>query len=363
MNANKVRWVRLGEYITQRREKNDNYDVPILGVTNEGFIPPRQDGADTSLYNVFYKYDFVFNPARMELNSIYLNKEYDKAICSSLYEIFYVSKPSELLPEFLNLYIKRDEFARFCWYDAIGSARNYFRVNNMQDIMIPLPSVKIQQELVDTYNGLMALAEQNEALIEPLSKACEALIINCANTYKREELRNHIKEVAHRNHENLYGELSLRGVTNEGIFDKSKANTVGLDFSNYKIVSKGDFAYNPARINIGSIAVNNENNIIISPMYVVFKITSKSILPMFLNIWFKRKEFQRSTLFYATGSVRDIFDFELMQEVTVPIPPINVQESIINIYNCLAEAKAIASEAREKLKTLCPALVQRAANS
>lgn len=363
MNANKVRWVRLGEYITQRREKNDNYDVPILGVTNEGFIPPRQDGADTSLYNVFYKYDFVFNPARMELNSIYLNKEYDKAICSSLYEIFYVSKPSELLPEFLNLYIKRDEFARFCWYDAIGSARNYFRVNNMQDIMIPLPSVKIQQELVDTYNGLMALAEQNEALIEPLSKACEALIINCANTYKREELRNHIKEVAHRNHENLYGELSLRGVTNEGIFDKSKANTVGLDFSNYKIVSKDDFAYNPARINIGSIAVNNENNIIISPMYVVFKITSKSILPMFLNIWFKRKEFQRSTLFYATGSVRDIFDFELMQEVTVPIPPINVQESIINIYNCLAEAKAIASEAREKLKTLCPALVQRAANS
>lgn len=353
----------MGEYITQRREKNDNYDVPILGVTNEGFIPPRQDGADTSLYNVFYKYDFVFNPARMELNSIYLNKEYDKAICSSLYEIFYVSKPSELLPEFLNLYIKRDEFARFCWYDAIGSARNYFRVNNMQDIMIPLPSVKIQQELVDTYNGLMALAEQNEALIEPLSKACEALIINCANTYKREELRNHIKEVAHRNHENLYGELSLRGVTNEGIFDKSKANTVGLDFSNYKIVSKGDFAYNPARINIGSIAVNNENNIIISPMYVVFKITSKSILPMFLNIWFKRKEFQRSTLFYATGSVRDIFDFELMQEVTVPIPPINVQESIINIYNCLAEAKAIASEAREKLKTLCPALVQRAANS
>ena len=353
----------MGEYITQRREKNDNYDVPILGVTNEGFIPPRQDGADTSLYNVFYKYDFVFNPARMELNSIYLNKEYDKAICSSLYEIFYVSKPSELLPEFLNLYIKRDEFARFCWYDAIGSARNYFRVNNMQDIMIPLPSVKIQQELVDTYNGLMALAEQNEALIEPLSKACEALIINCANTYKREELRNHIKEVAHRNHENLYGELSLRGVTNEGIFDKSKANTVGLDFSNYKIVSKGDFAYNPARINIGSIAVNNEDNIIISPMYVVFKITSKSILPMFLNIWFKRKEFQRSTLFYATGSVRDTFDFELMQEVTVPIPPINVQESIVNIYNCLSEAKAIASEAREKLKTLCPALVQRAANS
>lgn len=165
MSASKTKWVRLGDYITQRREKNISYNVPIRGVTREGFISPKQDGADTSLYNVFYKNDFVFNPARMELNSISLNLEFDKAICSSLYEIFYVNKPKELMPEYLNLFIKREEFARYCWYDAIGSARNYFRVANMQDIKIPLPPIEVQQELVDTYNGLKSLADKMKHLL------------------------------------------------------------------------------------------------------------------------------------------------------------------------------------------------------
>lgn len=363
MSANSVKWVRLGDYIEQRREKNDNYNVPILGVTRDGFIPPKQDGADTSLYNVFYKYDFVFNPARMELNSIYLNIEYDKAICSSLYEIFYVSKTDELIPEYLNLFIKREEFARYCWYDAIGSARNYFRVANMQDIRIPLPSLEVQQELVNTYNGLKALAEQNEALIEPLSKACEAFIVDCKSKYDEVELGEYIEQCNERNSENEYDVDELRGVTSDSVFDLSKADTNGLSFLNYKIVRNNYFAYNPSRINLGSIALNNETTFIVSPMYVVFKIINNKILPKFLKLWFARKEFQRSTLFYAMGSVRDTFDYNLMQEVKIPLPPIEVQRSIVNLYNCLEEAKKIAQEAREKMKTLCPALVQRAANS
>ena len=81
---------KLGDLIVQRREKNKDYDLPIRGVSREGFIKPKIEEADTSIYNVFYKNDFVFNPARMELNSIALNLELDKALCSSLYEVFYV---------------------------------------------------------------------------------------------------------------------------------------------------------------------------------------------------------------------------------------------------------------------------------
>ena len=155
MSANKTKWVRLGDYIEQRREKYDNFStLPICGVSREGFVPPKQEATNTSIYNVFYKNDFVFNPARMELNSICLNKDYEKAICSSLYEIFYIKNQDVLLPEFLNLFIKREEFARFCSYDAIGSARNYFRVANMSDIRIPLTSIYIQRDLVNTYNVL-----------------------------------------------------------------------------------------------------------------------------------------------------------------------------------------------------------------
>jgi type I restriction enzyme S subunit len=99
-------------------------------------------------------YDFVFNPARMELNSIALNTEFDKAICSSLYEIFFVTRPDIILPEYLNLFIKRDEFARRCWFEAIGSARNYFRVANLSEFEIELPSRPIQQKYVDVYKAI-----------------------------------------------------------------------------------------------------------------------------------------------------------------------------------------------------------------
>ena len=107
---------RIGDLIQQRREKYAGAEgaLPIRGVSREGFMPPKQEDADTSIYNVFYKGDFVFNPARMELNSIAYNSFYEKAICSSLYEIFYVSRKDILLPEYLNLFVKRDEFARKC---------------------------------------------------------------------------------------------------------------------------------------------------------------------------------------------------------------------------------------------------------
>lgn len=76
-----------------------------------------------------------------------------------------------------------------------------------------------------------------------------------------------------------------------------------------------------------------EQDCIVSPMYTVFEVTKKEkIVPEYLMMWFGRKEFQRSTLFYATGSVRDTFSFDVMKEVKIPIPDIKIQQYIVNIY-------------------------------
>ncbi len=148
MKSNKI---RLGEIITQRREKYAGEPLPICGVTREGFIPPKQKDADTSLYNVFYKKDFVFNPARMELNSIVYNDEYEKAICSSLYEVFYVNRPDIVLPEFLALIVKQNWFTRYCEFLGSGSAREYCRVANISQIEIAYPTIEEQQQIVEEH--------------------------------------------------------------------------------------------------------------------------------------------------------------------------------------------------------------------
>ena len=166
---------KLGDLIVQRREKNNNYDVPIRGVSKEGFIPAKQKDADTSIYNVFYKYDFVFNPARMELNSIALNLEYDKALCSSLYEVFYVKDESIVLPEFLNLHIKRDEFARHCDYIGLGSAREYCRFANIAEFDIELPPIEVQEEIVEADRLIKKRIRLNNQMIQHLEATAQAL--------------------------------------------------------------------------------------------------------------------------------------------------------------------------------------------
>lgn len=368
MSASSVKWVRLGDYITQRREKNDNYNVPICGVTRDGFIPPKQDGADTSLYNVFYKNDFIFNPARMELNSIYLNLEYEKAICSSLYEIFYVNKPHELLPEYLNLFIKREEFARYCWYDAIGSARNYYRVSNMQDIRIPLPSIEVQKELVATYNGLKSIADQNEALIEPLTKACEAMVVDCKNKYPEVTLGEYIEECDERNSGGKYTLNDVRGISIQKNLILTKADMKDVSLSPYKLLKPREFSYVTVTSRNGgkiSLAINDTNETyIVSSSYVNYKCKDyNTLLPEYLFLLLSRGEFDRYSRFNSWGSARETFDWSELCRVKIPLPPLEVQQSVVSLYTCLEEAKKIASEAREQLKTICPALVQKAANS
>lgn len=172
MSAN---YRKLGDYITQRREKNTAINLPICGVCREGLIPPKQQDADISLYNVFYKNDFIFNPARMELNSITLNTEYDKAICSSLYEIFYINDTSKLLPEFLFVQLKTDNFVRFCEFQGQGSVREYCRFANISEYPVIVPDLKEQEKIVNTYNAITKRIQLKQKINENLEKTAQCL--------------------------------------------------------------------------------------------------------------------------------------------------------------------------------------------
>lgn len=366
----KAPWVRLGDYIERSMVNNSDlkYGTEFIeGVNSNGeFCKTKADLLDINLkpYKLVNNGDFVYNPSRFNIGSI-AYRTTGFCIVSHLYVVFRLNKlgKEKINPLYLYMYIYRDEFFRMITYLNFGSQRPEFNFFELSDIKIPLPSIETQNEIVAVYNGLKELAEENEKLLEPLSKSCEAFIVDCKKKYPAVMLKNKIEECKERNSDLLYGVEYLQGVTSEGKFDESKANTDGLDFSNYKIVYKNNFAYNPSRINVGSIAFSSKENAIVSPMYIVFKITDNDLIPEYLKLWFSRKEFQRSTYFYAMGSVRDTFDFNLMQEVQIPLPPKEVQQKIVDLYNCYEECKRIANEAREKISNLCPALVQKAAHS
>ena len=178
---------KLGDLITQRREKNNETGLPISGVSKEGLIPPKQIDADTSIYNVFYRGDFIFNPARMELNSIAFNDKYDKAICSSLYEVFYVHRTDLILPEFLALIVKQSWFTRYCEFLGQGSAREYCRFANISEIEIDFPDIEIQKKTVYCYDVIKKRIALKQRINENLAKQCSIDYVKTLKGYTTED--------------------------------------------------------------------------------------------------------------------------------------------------------------------------------
>ena len=375
MSASNVKWVRLGDYIEQCDERNSDGKYTLDDVrgisTDKKFISTKanMDGVSLTSYKVVNPNEFAYvadTSRRGDKIALALNSTSTAVLISSIYTTFRSKDIKKLLPDYLYLIMCRSEFDRYSRFNSWGSARETFDWSEFCRTKIPLPSIDVQQELVDTYNGLKSLAEQNEALIEPLSKACEAFIVDCKTKYPEVELGKYIEEFDKRN--NAGCEYPFYGINKDKTFMPTVADTNNLDNTKYKVVSSGDFVFSGMQtgrdVCIRIALYDGVNSIIISPAYTTFKVKDDvKILPQYLFLQFKRFEMDRYGWFLSDGSIRSNLEWERFCEIKLPLPPMEIQRSIVNLFNCLEEAKKIASEAREKLKILCPALVQRAANS
>ena len=355
---------KLGELIEQRREKYDNAsDLPIRGVSRDGFIDAKVPGADLSMYNVFHYGDFVFNPARMELNSIAYNNLYKKGICSSLYEIFYVTKQDILLPEYLNLFVKRNEFARRCEFLGWGSAREYCRVSNLVDIEITLPSIEVQRKYVDVYMALQNNLKSYQSRVDELKLVCDGYIDQLKKKCKKETIGKYIIQCDERNADNKYTLENLRGISIQKVFIDTKADMMDVSLSPYILVKPKYFAFVPVTSRNGekiTIAYNDsEDTYIVSSAYNVFKIADIDRLdPEYLFMYLSRPEFDRYARFNSWGSAREVFSMDDMNDVIIPIPAIETQREIVKIHRCYIERQRIAAQLKEQLNRLCPIIIK-----
>lgn len=132
---------------------------------------------------------------------------------------------------------------------------------------------------------------------------------------------------------------NLQGVSINKQFIPSIANIIGTDLSSYKIVRKGQFAYGPVTSRNGdkiSIALQNAEDCIVSSSYLSFEIINKKELdPGYLMLWFMRPEFDRYARFMSHGSAREIFDWECMCNVELPVPSIEKQLKIVHGYRVI----------------------------
>ena len=375
MSVSETKWVRLGEYIEQCTAINSDLqfgidDVRGMTISKE-IIPTKADlkSMDLSKFLIVEPKEFVYNP-RTHGKKIGLgfNTTDSNFIISWNNIAFRVKDPNLLCPDYLYILISREEWDRNACFRSWGSSTEVFSWAEFGSMEIPLPSIDVQRELVYTYNGLKSLAEQNETLIPRLSAACQAYIVDCRAKYPSVSLGKYIEQLDKRN---SYGALTIadvQGISTDKCFIPTKANMDGVPVLSYKIVAPSEFVYVADTSRRGdkmALALNSsDKDILVSSIYTVFRSIDKSILlPEYLFLLFNRPEFDRYTRFNSWGSARETFDWNEMCRVQIPLPPIDVQQAIVDVYHCMERAKQIATTACEKLKTLCPALVQRAAHS
>lgn len=147
--------------------------------------------------------------------------------------------------------------------------------------------------------------------------------------------------------------INLLGVSIEKRFIPSIANIIGTDLSNYKVVQNGQFAYGPVTSRNGekiSIAYLDGEDCIISSSYTVFEVVNREELdPEYLMLWFIRPEFDRYARFKSHGSVREIFDWDEMCMVELPVPEIEEQRNIVKAYKAIADRITLKKQINDNL--------------
>ena len=180
------------------------------------------------------------------------------------------------------------------------------------------------------------------------------------SNYKK--LGQYIRQVDVRNTEGK--EENLLGVSVQKQFIPSIANTVGTDFTKYKVVKKGQFTYIPDTSRrgdkIGIALLEDYDEGLVSNVYTVFEaIDEKQLMPEYLMLWFSRPEFNRYARFKSHGSVREVMDWDEMCKVELPVPSTEKQRSIVKAYKAITDRIALKKRINDNLAATAQAIYRK----
>ena len=160
---------------------------------------------------------------------------------------------------------------------------------------------------------------------------------------------------------NTDGSVSeLIGVSIDKCFIKSVANTNGTDLSKYKVIRKNDFAVSLMQVSRDSkipVARLEEYDVaIMSPAYPIFRVKDENlILPEYLDMWFKRPEFDREAAFIAVGGVRGSMPWEEFAKMKLPVPSIEEQRKVVQAYKTITDRIALKKRINDNLEATAQA--------
>lgn len=359
--------IKLGKYIELYSKKCNipnlrNEEVSGVNKDKEFFEPSNQVGGDTSKYKVVPPKYFACNLMHvgrdMVLPIAYNHSEKNK-IVSPAYQVFKFIENNEISSEYFFLCLKSTERDRYFWFNTDSSVRDGMSWEDFAEVEIRIPPVKVQQKYVDVYNAMLSNQRSYERGLEDLKLVCDAYIEDLRREMISEAIGSYIIQKNERNNNKTID--FVMGLSTKKEFREPQSRVNRDELGNYKIVNHGDFSFVPTTDTwkVLAFALNTfKRDLVVSPIYEVFSVDIKRLLPEYLAMWLSRQEFDRYARFHSWGSARENFSFEDMKNVKIPIPSLTTQKSIVDIYKVYKERKEINEKLKAQIKNICPILIK-----
>ena len=357
----------LIEESDERNSEGKYSEKDVIGVsTAKKLIPTKAvlDGVNLNNYKLLPPGYFAFvadTSRRGDKMALAYNNTNRTYIVSTWYVVLYIAKNATkfILPEYLFMYFNRSEFDRYARINSWGSAREYFWLGDMENIELDLPSISIQQKYVDVYNAMLENQKNYERGLEDLKLVCDAYIENLRKYMPCEGIGKYITQKSDKNNEKTID--FVMGLSTKKEFREAQSRVNRDELGKYKIVNPGDFAFVPTTDTwkVLAFALNTfQKDLVVSPIYEVFSVDTDFLIPEYLAMWLSRQEFDRYARFHSWGSARENFSYEDMKNVQIPIPSIENQKSIVNIFKAYKERIAINEKLKAQIKDICPILIK-----
>lgn len=356
--------VKLGDLIASYKKRCNIPNLSpeqVSGVNRdkEFFEPSNQVGSDTSNYQEVPLRYFACNlmhVGRDVVLPIAFNHSDRIKYISPAYSVFFIKDASVVLDEYLFMLLKSSEKDRFFWFQTDASVRDGMSWNDFCSAWIELPPIDVQKKYVDIYLAMLANQRAYEQGLDDLKLVCDAYIEDLRRKMPSEEIGEYIKKCVEKN---INGEITLE----QGINIEKKFITPQRTNSNFygrQIVRCGQIAYCTQLNNEHvAIALRGGPDCIVSSVYDVIDVLDTGmLLPEYLMIWLTRKEFGRYVYWASQGTSYEFLSFENLSNYKIPIPPIEVQKSIAELYKVYNQRKEINEKLKAQIKDICPILIK-----
>ena len=371
---------KLSDMVERVTRKNENLEseLPLTisaqyGLIDQNeFFDKRIASRDVSGYYLLKKGEFAYNKSTSSdapWGAVKRLDRYEMGVLSTLYIVFALKEDGNIDSDFLVSYYDTD-----CWHKGVQAiaaegARNHGLLNitpaDYFETVLTVPSDVKEQHQIGTFfaklDTLITLHQRECFSFDFGSRS--AKVAQKTISWEQREFSKFTFPAGEKNKNDL--PLEPYAITNEhGFIAQSEAHDdfgymQNVDRTMYIIVKPNSFAYNPARINVGSLGYyEGTENVIVSSLYEVFQ-TADYVDDVFLNYWFKTKNFMDWIAKLQEGSVRQYFYYDKLCECKMSMPSVDEQQQIGTYFRNLDHLITLHQRKLEPLKKMKKSMLQK----